>query len=186
MTRKERSELNRATYAAQMAAKAEAEAPNPRSDSRKRKVLRKTAEEEWTPNLPLPHELHEQFVRELIRVRSVWLAYYRATMQVCDHPTTKKDTCRHEGYRFMRDPRTHARLSHLREELMREIVVTGKTIAAELEQAIELAAEAEDPDTMIKGIMAKAKVFGLGEGANGIEPLTPVTSVRVKIEDRSR
>jgi hypothetical protein len=54
-----------------------------------------------------------------------------------------------------------ARLRELKEALAEKLMVTRETLAAEFDQAIELAHQLGQPSAAIAGIQAKAKLFGL-------------------------
>ncbi len=149
----------------------------------KRKDLENRVEEQWIPSMALPDELSEQFARQLVRVRSPTLAFECANWAVngSEHPNPRA-----MAFKLMRDENLHKRVGYLREQIYLEVKVTAQTVAAELDQAAEMAAELNDPDVMIKAIVAKARVMGLDQIRDPGDKAAPVTSVKVEIVDRSK
>jgi len=83
---------------------------------------------------------------------------YRAAYNTANY---KPSTIHEQGCRMLANPKLHARIQALRDELAKRTFVTIESLTDELEEAMTMARETKQAAIMIQAVQAKAKLHGL-------------------------
>lgn len=99
----------------------------------------------------------EKFAQKYIELSNASQAYRK----VYDAKNMKTETINRNAKALLDNNKVAARINQLRERHLKKHEITMQTIAAELEEARQLAMRIEQPSPMVSASMGKAKLYGL-------------------------